>query len=181
MKAPDGNLIFKPVSSDHLEMIHDLNSRPEVDEFNTLGIPKDISETLTFLEPVIEQWKSPDQSVYQWTVFLRVPEEFIGIAGMRSVKNRFRRGEVYYNLLPEYWGHGYGTEVLKWVIAYGFEELKLHRVEAGVAVENNRSIHLLEKVGMVREGRRRKILPIRGEWKDNYHYAILEEEYFRQA
>ena len=36
---------------------------------------------------------------------------------------------------------------------------------------------VLEKLGMTREGNRRKILPIRGEWKDNYHYAILEEEY----
>jgi len=29
---------------------------------------------------------------------------------------------------------------------------------------------------MRREGRRRKILPIRGEWYDNYHYAILEND-----
>ena len=30
--------------------------------------------------------------------------------------------------------------------------------------------------GMTREGLRRKILPIRGEWKDNYHYAIVEDD-----
>jgi len=32
---------------------------------------------------------------------------------------------------------------------------------------------------MVKEGMKRKILPIRGEWKDNYFYSILDEEYFR--
>ncbi|MDR1201453.1 MAG: GNAT family N-acetyltransferase [Tannerellaceae bacterium] len=48
--------------------------------------------------------------------------------------------------------------------------------EAGVATENIRSIKVLEKSGMIREGLRRKILPIRGEWKDNYHYAIVEND-----
>jgi len=34
-------------------------------------------------------------------------------------------------------------------------------------------------VGMIKEGIKRKILPIRGEWKDNYFYAILDEDFFK--
>ncbi len=49
-------------------------------------------------------------------------------------------------------------------------------MEAGVASENTRSIRVLEKIGMTKEGLRRKILPIRGEWKDNYHFAIVEDD-----
>jgi len=52
----------------------------------------------------------------------------------------------------------------------------LHKVEAGVATGNVKSIRVLEKVGMTREGLRRKILPIRGEWIDHYHYAIVESD-----
>ena len=63
----------------------------------------------------------------------------------------------------------------KW-LDYGFETLKLHRIEAGTAVGNDRSIRVLERIGMKREGIRRKILPIRGEWVDNYHYAILDDD-----
>jgi RimJ/RimL family protein N-acetyltransferase len=54
--------------------------------------------------------------------------------------------------------------------------MHLHKVEAGVQTENVRSIKVLEKAGMTKEGLRRKILPIRGEWKDNYHCAILEDD-----
>jgi RimJ/RimL family protein N-acetyltransferase len=61
-------------------------------------------------------------------------------------------------------------------LKFGFESLHLHRIEAGTATENINSIRVLEKIGMTREGRRRKILPIRGEWYDNYHYAILEDD-----
>ena len=78
--------------------------------------------------------------------------------------------------MPAFWGKGYATEVVKTIIKFGFENLKLHRIEAGVATENTRSIRVLEKAGMIREGSRRKILPIRGTWKDNYHYAILEDD-----
>ena len=85
-------------------------------------------------------------------------------------------GEIYYKLLPSYWGQGYATEIAKALIKSGFEDFLLHKVEAGVATENIRSIRVLEKSGMTTEGLRRKILPIRGEWKDNYHYAIVEDD-----
>ena len=78
--------------------------------------------------------------------------------------------------MPIYWGRGYATEAAKRVIRFGFEMLNLHRIEAGVATENKRSIKVLEKAGMSIEGIRRKILPIRGNWVDNYHYAILEDD-----
>ena len=47
---------------------------------------------------------------------------------------------------------------------------------AGVATANIASVHVLEKAGMTCEGVRRKILPIRGEWKDNFHFAIVEDD-----
>ncbi len=78
--------------------------------------------------------------------------------------------------MPAHWGYGFATEVTNALIKCGFEDFNLHKVEAGVATENYKSIRVLEKSGMIREGLRRKILPIRGEWKDNYHYAIVEDD-----
>ena len=57
-----------------------------------------------------------------------------------------------------------------------FEDLKLHRVQAGAATENIGSHKVMEKAGMMREGLKRKVLPIRGDWYDNYMYAILEDD-----
>jgi len=67
-------------------------------------------------------------------------------------------------------------EFLKRLVNLGFEDFNLHKVEAGVATGNIKSIRVLEKTGMTREGLRRKILPIRGEWIDNYRYAIVEND-----
>ena len=85
-------------------------------------------------------------------------------------------GEFYYKFHPDFWGKGFATETAKALIKFGFEEYNLHRIEAGVATENLASKRVLEKAGMTCEGIRRKILPIRGEWKDNFHFAILEDD-----
>ena len=62
---------------------------------------------------------------------------------------------------------------LQKVLVFGFDDLKLHRIEAGCAVDNLGSIHTLEKVGMTREGRKRQVLSLEDGWSDNFEYAIL--------
>jgi len=169
-------LLLREITWNDLESIHRLHSVPEVDEYNTLGIPGDIEETRELMRPDIEAKGKDPQSRYTWRIILKNSGEFIGLAGITLSNNKFRLGEIYYKLLPEYWGKGYATEVARQLIITGFDTFHLHKVEAGVATGNERSIRVLEKVGMTREGLRRKILPIRGVWKDNYHYAIVEDD-----
>lgn len=172
-------LVYKQLNWCDLDFIHQLHSLPEVDEYNTLGIPKDLEETVRVIEPIIENQKGSVRKVYGWVIIQKLNKQSIGMAGMSVTADRFRMGEIYYKLMPDFWGIGYGTETCRKLIDFGFDILKLHRIEAGVAIENKRSIRVLEKAGMTCEGIRRKILPIRGEWKDNYHFAILEEEYIK--
>lgn len=170
-------LVFKEITWHDLELIHQLHSIPEVDEFNTLGIPKNIEETRRNIQPDIDDQEKYPRSRFGWKILLKENKEFTGMAGMFLTNDRFKMAEFYYKFLPEYWGKGYATETAKQIIRIGFKEFKLHRIEAGVATENTASIRVLEKAGMTNEGTRKKILPIRGEWKDNFHYAILEDEF----
>jgi ribosomal-protein-alanine N-acetyltransferase len=62
------------------------------------------------------------------------------------------------------------------MINFGFETLQLHRIGAGCAVKNSGSIRVLEKAGMIREGRCRKVVPLKTGWSDNFEYAILEND-----
>ena len=170
------NLLLREITWDDLEDIHKLHSVPEVDEFNTLGIPGDIEETRELMHPGVEAKAANPQSAYTWRISSRNSGDFIGLAGFILSNDKFRLGEIYYKLLPAYWGQGYGTELAKNLIVVGFDKFHLHKVEAGVASGNQRSIRVLEKAGMIREGLRRKILPIRGDWKDGYLYAIVEDD-----
>jgi ribosomal-protein-alanine N-acetyltransferase len=76
-----------------------------------------------------------------------------------------------------YEGRGLATEIALRLLAFGFEELKLHRIEADVALENFACIRVLEKIGMVREGVARDCIFAQGRWWTEAKYAILANEF----
>ncbi len=172
---------LQEITLDDLSFIHRLHSNPKVDEYNTLGIPESKEVTRTFIQSLLDAKNIIPQSRYCWVVRLLNTKEEIGICGFTLSNDRFNKGEIYYNLAPEHWGVGYATEIAKELIKFGFNEFKLHRIEAGVAVNNARSIKVLKKAGMAQEGRRRQILPIRGQWVDNFHFAIIESDIKEQV
>jgi len=176
MELKSKRLIFQEITEADVELIYKLHSYPEVDEYNTLGIPENMKVTENLVRPMIEAQTAADRKSYDWKILRKDSGEFIGLAGISLSANRFKLGEIYYELFPSHWGQGFATEIAQTLIKTGFDNFHLHKVEAGVATENIRSIRVLEKSGMIREGLRRKILPIRGEWKDNYHYAIVEDD-----
>ncbi len=161
------------LQEEDLKDIHHMNSIDIVNEYNTISIPKNISETKKMLSKALDETNTTNSG---WSIRLKKGNIFIGELGMTLASPKYRMAEIHYSILPEFWGKGFATEAVNKIIDFGFNELKLHRIEAGVATENLASIKVLEKVGMTKEGHKRKILPIRNQWKDNYHYAILDED-----
>lgn len=60
--------------------------------------------------------------------------------------------EIGWWLNPEQWGHGIATAAVSRFIDYCFDDLDLHRVEAGVFLTNPASARVAEKAGMNLEG-----------------------------
>jgi len=64
-----------------------------------------------------------------------------------------RRSEVGYAMAAEqYKGNGYMSEAIQPIIAFGFEEMALNRIEAFIHPENIPSIKLVERMGFQQEG-----------------------------
>lgn len=177
MELNTERLLMHEVSFKNLSDIHHLHSLKETDEFNTLGIPDSIQMTENLLKEWIAHQKATPRVAYIFCIQLKKTNQFVGLIALTFGKLNFRIAEVWYKIQPAYWGQGYTTEALKELLRYSFSILNMHRIEAGCAVKNIASIKVLEKVGMVREGYKRSILPIRGEWVDAYFYSILETDY----
>ena len=160
-----------------LENIHHLHSLLETDEYNTLGIPETIHTTGMLLKEWLDQQQLSPRSSFIFCIKQLDTNRFIGLIALILGKVHFKIAEVWYKILPEYWRQGFTTEALTQLLYFGFTDLSLHRIEAGCAVENIASIKVLEKVGMIKEGCKRKVLPIRGNWVDNYFYAILDTDF----
>ena len=161
-----------------LDAIHKLHSLPETDEFNTLGIPENIEETKAVIVPWIAENELSQIKNYTFSIEHKSSGDFMGLFGLKLGSAKYRRAEVWYKIHPDYWTKGFATEILRKVVAFGFESLKLHRIQAGSAVNNIGSIKVLEKAGLIREGRGRQVLPLKSGWSDNFEYSILESDYF---
>jgi ribosomal-protein-alanine N-acetyltransferase len=172
-------LNLRELVADDLKNMHQLHSMPEVDEYNTLGIPKSMDTTRRILNDCIACQQAIPRTSYVLSMHINQTDAFVGYIALNLSSPKYKAGEVWYKVHPRYWRQGYATEALHRVLEFAFRYLLLHRVEAGCATENVASIKVLRKVGMTREGHTRKKLPIRGQWMDNYEYAILEEDYFR--
>ncbi|MEM6320265.1 MAG: GNAT family protein [Bacteroidota bacterium] len=171
-------LTLRLIQLSDLEALYALQSNPLVAQYNTIGVPDDMSFTKNLIVNALSDVDSFGVTNFWWGVFLKKEDKFIGEAGLNLALTQYKSAEIFYAIDPHFWRQGYATEVVETILHFGFADLDLHRISTGVATENIASIKLLEKVGMKREGRHRKIMPIRGEWWDNYHYAILDEDFF---
>ncbi|MFA6261963.1 MAG: GNAT family protein [Bacteroidia bacterium] len=159
-----------------LKKIHELHSSPETDKFNTLGIP----DTIEVTHQLISEWlATQDELPRRKFVFCaeNIEKEFIGLIGLNIGKPTYRNAEVWFKFHPKFWNQGFATEAVNRILQFSFTVLNLHRIEAGCAVENLASKRVLEKVGMIKEGQCRKKLPIRGQWVDNFEFAILDTDF----
>lgn len=159
-----------------LEFIHNLLSHEVTDRYNALGIPESVEETIALIAPWINENQRDKVVNFTWIIANQSAHEKIGLIGLKLSNNKYRRGEVWYKIHPDHWNKGYATESLRRIITFGFETSNLHRIQAGCAVENVASIRVLEKVGMIKEGRGRQLLPLKSGWSDNFEFAILHSD-----
>jgi RimJ/RimL family protein N-acetyltransferase len=103
--------------------------------------------------------------------------ELIGGIGLELQQDVYRRSaELGYWLAEPYWGRGIVSAAVKAVLRYGFRELDLVRIYAGVFATNAPSARVLEKNGFAFEGRSRQAVYKHGELIDELRYAILRED-----
>ncbi len=97
--------------------------------------------------------------------------------------SEFMTWELGYIFNPKYQRKGYCTEASRRLIEYGFQDLHAHRITAFCNPRNIASWHVLEKLGLKREGYfKEKAFFRRDEenrpmWHDCYAYGILDKDY----
>ncbi len=87
-----------------------------------------------------------------WAICSKDNKTFYGAAGLNDVDKTHRKAEVGFWLLPDFWGKGIMKEVMPVVCIYGFQNLKLHRIEAFVDTENSNCKKGLAKLEFKHEG-----------------------------
>ena len=143
-------LLLRKLNTSDAEAILSLRSNDEVMKYIPrpyLKTKEDALELIAMFDDKIE-----NSIGINWGIsFLNEPEKIIGIIGYYRMKPEHYRAEVGYMLFPEYNGKGIVSEALQKVVEYGFNEMKLHSIEAILDPENLASEKVLLKNGFVKE------------------------------
>ncbi len=89
------------------------------------------------------------------------------------VRGPFQSCSLGYWLAAADNGRGLAAAAVRDMIALAFDELGLHRIQAGTLLHNIRSQRVLERTGFVRYGVAPAYLNIAGEWQDHALYQVV--------
>ena len=178
MKVLESNrLLLRPYLEDDFAAVHAYASIAENVRY-ALAAVNDEARTKRFIADAIASSLMDPCCSFLYAITLKENSRLIGGIGL-DVKGS--EAEVGWILHRDYWSRGYMTEAAARVITFAFSELGLHRIIACCDTMNRPSWHVMEKLGMRREG-----LFIEGRhgdllsgkmYADEFSYAILDFEW----
>jgi ribosomal-protein-alanine N-acetyltransferase len=122
-----------------------------------------------------------DRSILAFLLVLKENEETIGRCGFHNWHADHNKAELGYALnKEEYKRKGYMSEAVKSILAYGFNNMNLNRIEACVGPANMASQNLVKKYGFTQEGYLRQHFVRDGVTQDSLIFSLLKEEYERK-
>ena len=130
-----------------------------------------------FLADTIESYK--EKSTYHWAI--EFGEEMIGSISVMSVDERNESCEIGYCIGYDFWNMGIVSEAVKTVMRFLFTKVGMRRIVAKHDVKNPASGRVMQKCGMLLEGRLRgHYLRRDGSVSDSLVYGILAEEFLAE-
>lgn len=158
------------------EAVHIYAQLPEVSRYMPWG-PNSEADSRDFVGRAIAAQLATPRQGFELALIWAENQQLIGGCGLSVQSQAHRVGEIGYCLHPQFWGRGCAAEAAGALLALGFEQLQLHRIQATCDPENAASRRVLEKLGLQQEGRLRQNLHMRGQWRDSLLWSILEHEW----
>lgn len=170
-------LLLRRVSTADVNEVLELRSNAETMKF----IPRPLIKTL---EEALEHIQMIDDKIeanvgINWAITLKENPKLIGIIGHYRIQPENHRCEIGYMILPQYNGQGIITEAVKAVLAYGFDILNMHSIEAIIDPANSASERVLQKNGFVKEAHILENELWEGKFWDTVIYSLLRRNFKR--
>ena len=168
-------LLLRAVSTDDVNEILELRGNPETMKFIPRPLVTSTEMALEHIGMITE--KIENNIGINWGITIKGNNKIIGIIGHYRIQPENHRAEIGYMSLPEYNGKGYISEAIKAVVAYGFEQMNLHSIEAVIDPGNTASEKVLLKNGFVKEAHILENELWEGKFWDTVIYSLLKKNF----
>lgn len=167
-------LLLRELADRDAAVLHQYWSDSAVTEFFTEEPFATVEKSLNMVILLKELFRA-EQGI-RWGITDKKNGRILGTCGFHNIKPEHYRAEMGYELGKEYWRQGIMSEALKAIIAYGFQTMRLNRMEAFVNFGNIRSMGILKKMGFNQDGLLRNYEFARGKFLDQYCYSLLKAD-----
>jgi [ribosomal protein S5]-alanine N-acetyltransferase len=140
-----------------------------------ISSPYSLKEATEWIAPQKHNFEI--QWMFIWALEKKSNRQVIGMASL-TLNHDNLYAELGYWIDVEHWGMGYATEAASALLKFGFETLRLHRIEANFMKRNPASGRVMDKIGMQYEGLRREAIIKYGQYEDMLYYSILAKEFW---
>ena len=144
-------LLLRPLELLDAEAMFSMDNTPEVHKYLWQNPTQTVEETIKIIEFVQKQYLS--NNIGRFATVLKETGEFIGWTGIKFVNDHIENGNTNfydygYRLHPYFWNKGFATEASIAWLEYGFNQMKIDKMNAYTHFYNGASNHILQKVGM---------------------------------
>jgi RimJ/RimL family protein N-acetyltransferase len=168
---PGKRIILCAIEREHLPNYVQWLNDPKVLEYFGDYVPLSSVQETKWYEAMLE-----DQTARAFSI--EFEGRHIGGAGFSQIDRRNASAEIGLFIgLPELWDQGLGSDALRALVRFGFEQMNLHRIYLRVFDGNERAIHLYEKAGFRPEGRWRQAEFRHGRYHDLQWMSMLRDEW----
>ena len=168
-------LILRRIVPSDLEDVYAYSSDPSVPRYLLWYPHSSRKQTAQYLKLIDKKYKKAE--FYDWGVVIKSDNRLIGTCGFTSFSIENNSAEIGYVINSSYWGRGIAAEAARAVVTFGFEALRLNRIEGNFMPENHSSRRVLEKCGMRSEGIRRQAMYAKSNYIDIETCAITYSDY----
>jgi len=166
-------ILRQPQESD-LDEFYFFRTDPSIKTYIDKEPEKNKGEVLQWLRGIQQSWENNEAIL--WGIQMKEEEKLIGNLGFWNIQAEHHRAELGYVLDPKQHKQGIMHECLQAIIAYGFERMKLHSIEANINPANEASRRLLLKNNFVKEGYFKENWYFRGKFGDSEIYSLLNSK-----
>ncbi|SFA88031.1 ribosomal-protein-alanine N-acetyltransferase [Flavobacterium swingsii] len=164
-------LLLRQITSNDVNEVFALRSNPETMKYIPRPLVTTTDDAMDHIKMI--QDKIEKNEGINWAITLKDNPKMIGIIGHYRIRWEHFRSEIGYMLLPEYQGKGIITEAIQLMLDYGFNEMKMHSLEAIIDPKNTASAKVLEKNDFVKEAHLIQNEFYDGKFLDTVIYSIL--------
>ena len=170
----DGNLFLRKVSKDDITFFYNSLKDKDMINYLSLGPLRSLEHSKRLIKSYLKTWDKFLQFNYIIELRDNSSVKKIGSVSLWAINWHHLRSGVGIWILPKYWEHGLGSKTIVLIKNIAFNHLNLNRIEAYIAIQNERSINMFKSCEFIEEGTLKDYLKINGKFQDALIVACLK-------